>query len=104
MILHSIQFIKNDVLCILYKLKIINQTLTTVIPPESLKIAKITHLYKKADASNFNKYRPISLLPVISKIFEKIHHSQILKYFTSNTLLSKINLVFDQNIRQNMQL
>ena len=45
--------------------------LTMGIFPESLKIAKIKPLYKKADASNFNNYRPISLLPVISKIFVK---------------------------------
>ena len=57
---------------------IINQMLTKWIFPESLKIAKIKPLYKKmADASNFNNYRPISLLPVISKYLKNSSLSNI---------------------------
>ena len=59
--------------------------LTTRIFP----IAEIKPLYKNTDSSNFNNYKPISPLPVISKIFEKIFHSQILKYFMSNNLVSE---------------
>ena len=51
---------------------IINQSLETGIFPEMLKIAKIKPLYKKDDSSCFNNYRPISLLPTISKVFERV--------------------------------
>ena len=49
-----------------------------------MKIAKVFPIYKHGDIHNLNNYRPISLLPSISKIFEKIVHFQ---YFTNNKLL-----------------
>ena len=50
---------------------IINQSLFTGIFPEKLKIAKVLPLYKKGDDHMFDNYRPISLLPSISKVIEK---------------------------------
>ena len=50
---------------------IINQSLYTGIFPSKLKIAKVLPLFKKGDPHLFDNYRPISLLPVISKVFEK---------------------------------
>ena len=50
---------------------IINQSLTTGIFPERLKIAKVIPIYKKDDVKMFENYRPISTLPAISKILEK---------------------------------
>jgi len=40
------------------------------------------------DNHRFNNYRPISILPVISKVFEKCVHNQIIKYLELNNLLS----------------
>ena len=51
---------------------IINQSLLTGIFPEKLKIAKVKPLYKKGDKCCFNNYRPISILPTISKVFEEL--------------------------------
>ena len=65
---------------------IINQSLTTGIFPELLKIAKISPIYKKDDKTKLNNYRPISILPSISKIFEKVIFSQIDDHFQSNNL------------------
>ena len=50
---------------------IINQSLCSGIFPDMLKIAKVIPLFKKGDQHLLDNYRPISLLPVISKIFEK---------------------------------
>ena len=36
----------------------------------------------------FSNYRPISLLPVVSKIFEKVIHRQLINYFTINQLFT----------------
>ena len=51
---------------------IINQSLLTGIFPEKLKIAKVIPLYKKEDRLIMGNYRPISHLPAISKLFEKV--------------------------------
>ena len=47
---------------------IINQMLNTGIFPDSLKISKVLPLFKKDNNKLFSNYRPISLLPSISKI------------------------------------
>ena len=68
---------------------IINQSLMTGIFPNSLKIAKISPIYKKEDPHLTDNYRPISLLPVISKVFEKAAFKQLYDYFNENKLLYK---------------
>ena len=65
---------------------IVNQSLCTGIFPDRLKIAKVIPLFKKGDQHVLDNYRPISLLPVISKVFEKIVYNQLFKYFTDNNL------------------
>ncbi len=59
---------------------IINQMLNTGVFPDKLKIAKINPIFKKDDETLFTNYRPISLLPVISKIFEKVMYQQVYNY------------------------
>ena len=56
---------------------IINQSLNSVIFPDKLKIAKVTPIYKKGDKQIISNYRPISVLPVISKFFKTVIHEQI---------------------------
>ena len=65
---------------------IVNQSLVTGIFPDDLKLAKVIPLHKKADTSKMDNYRPVSLLPAISKIFEKVAHTQLYKYFKENDL------------------
>ena len=50
---------------------IINQAFNTGIFPQKLKVAKVVPVYKKGDSNLIENYRPVSLLPSISKIFEK---------------------------------
>ena len=38
---------------------------------KAIELANVTPVYKKGEKSNKNKYRPISVLPVLSLIFEK---------------------------------
>ena len=56
---------------------LINETIKGRVFPEVLKTAKVIPIFKKGDKSNLNNYRPISLLPVLSKILEKIINKQI---------------------------
>ena len=68
---------------------IINQCLRTGIFPDKLKIAKVIPLFKKGDDTKFNNYRPISILPTISNIFERVIFNQIYEHFQTNNLFYK---------------
>ena len=68
---------------------IINQILTTGIFPDAFKVAKIIPIFKKGDSSLSVNYRPISLLPTISKIFVRVIHDQIYEYFNNFNLLAE---------------
>ena len=61
----------------------------TGVYPEKFKISKITPIYKKNERTNIANYRPISLLPTLSKIFERVIHTQLYTYFDENKLLSE---------------
>ena len=65
---------------------IVNQMLSTGIFPDYLKTAKVIPLFKKGKKELFDNYRPISLLPSLSKIFEKVISNQIHMHFESNNL------------------
>ena len=66
-------------------------SLTTKCSPDSLKFAKVAPVYKGGDKDNLDNYRPISVLPTVARVFEKLIYEQMIKYFESNGLLSKIN-------------
>ena len=68
---------------------IINQSFYNGNFPDMLKIAKVTPIYKKGDSNIFDNYRPISVLPSVSKVIERIMHNQIHKYFTNLELYYK---------------
>ena len=79
----------SEVIC-----DIINQSFETGIFPEDWKKAKASPGYK-ADARNIaDNYRPISILPAISKVIERIVHTQVVEFFTENNLLSKFQSGF----------
>ena len=56
---------------------ICNLSLSQGIFPEQLKIANVIPLYKSDDSMLFNNYRPVSVLSVVSKIFEKIIYNRV---------------------------
>ncbi len=68
---------------------IINQSLASGIFPDRLKLARVRPLFKKGDKQLITNYRPISILPVFSKIFERVVHTQLTNYFEDNDLFTK---------------
>ena len=67
----------------------INQTLSTRIFPEKLKEAKVVPLFKNGTNKVISNYRPISLLPAMLKVFEKIIYNQLYQNFYSKFFLQK---------------
>lgn len=68
--------------------KIINNCLIQGEFPDILKIAKVTPVYKKGSKYDINNYRPISVLPVFSKIYEKVIKNRLLQHLNENGILS----------------
>jgi len=56
--------------------------------PTRLKYAIVQPLLKKGDKENVVNYRPISLLPSFSKVFEKIIYYRLLKHIETNNILA----------------
>ena len=49
--------------------------------PYNLKLPDVSPIFKKDDATIAKNYRPVSVLPTVSKIFERLMHSQLSTYF-----------------------
>ena len=61
----------------------LNSFMESGIFPSILKIGKVTPVFKKGDPQLFDNYRPISILPIFGKIFEKIIYSRLYSFFIS---------------------
>lgn len=68
---------------------IFNLSLQSGLFPNSMKIAKVSPVYKKGSKFDPGNYRPISVLPILSKVFEKLVNSRLMKYLNRNDLLFK---------------
>ena len=66
---------------------IFNQIILSSVYPDSLKIACITPIPKADDKLNMKNYRPISCLPFLNTIFEKLLHARFSNFLTVNNIL-----------------
>ena len=73
----------NPIIC-----DIFNESVTQGVFPESLEIAKIIPVHKSGCRKKIENYRPISLLPTLSKIFEKLMHSRLYNYFCATNFFN----------------
>ena len=73
---------------------IINLSLQSGSLPMEWKAAKIIPLFKSGSMVELDNYRPISILPVLSKILERIVYKQLLSHLENNGLLSSFQFGF----------
>ena len=73
---------------------IINLSIKLSTFPDKFKIAKLIPLFKKGSNTDPKNYRPISLLPLLSKLIEKAIHTQTQKYLDKHSLLYKFQSGF----------
>jgi hypothetical protein len=76
--------------------RIINNSFTSGIVPDTLKIAKVCPIFKSGDREEFTNYRPISILPTFSKIVEKAVFNRLTTYLESKCMLIKNQYGFRQ--------
>ena len=57
--------------------------------PNSLKKARVPPIPKEGDKCNLRNYRPISVLPVFTKVFQKVAYTQLYDYLENNSILHK---------------
>ena len=67
---------------------IINTSIVTGIFPSDWKYALVCPAFKGGDKENPGQYRPISLLPILSKVLERVVSDQLCAYLAENQLLS----------------
>ena len=68
--------------------QIFNKIISTGIFPTDWKLAKVTPIFKKGKKDEMNNYRPISVISVVAKIFEKLIFEQLYEYLNNNNLIS----------------
>ena len=76
---------------------VINQSLQHGVFPEKLKLAKVVPLFKSGSRTVFVNYRPISVLPIFDKVFEKIVHNRLMSYLQEFKILSENQFGFQKN-------
>ncbi len=76
--------------------------LKTGIFPDKLKIAKVIPLFKKDDENLYTNYRPISLLPTTSKVFEQVIFKQLHQFVCTINCCLIDNMDLGKTILQNM--
>ena len=66
---------------------IFNLSVRTRVFPDDFKIARVAPVFKNGDIGDPGNYRPISVLPTIARVFEKLIYNQLYSYFLNNRLL-----------------
>ena len=79
-----------------YLSKDFNRSIDRGIYPSGLKYSDITPVFKSEERSNKSNYRPVSILPSLSKLYERMIFAQIYEYM--NTILSKYQCGFRKGI------
>ena len=60
---------------------VINLSISTSIVPNNIKLARVIPINKSDCRSEFSNYRPISILPVFSKFFEKVIYDRLIFFY-----------------------
>ena len=76
----------------IYNLSISHEVFTDIC-----KVAKLNLIYKKIKKTDSSNYRPISILPFISKVTERIVHDQTNKFLSDNDILYNFQSKFRPN-------
>jgi hypothetical protein len=83
---------------------LINASFSLGIFPDDLKIAKICPVFKAGSRFDLSNFRPISVLPVFSKVFEKLVYSRLINYLTKSNIIVPNQFGFIKGFSTSMAL
>ena len=75
---------------------ICNLCFTQGIFPGELKLAKVIPIFKSGEETRFDKYRPVSVLPVISKILKRLMYGRLLNFLNEHKFFYKYQFGFQK--------
>lgn len=94
----STEFLKTNVKFFSNHLtKFVNESFNKGFFPDSLKHAKVKILFKTGNPAEINNYRPISILSVFSKVYEKIMKKRLVKHLQNNNLIHQSQFGFQKS-------
>ena len=76
---------------------IVNLSIESGIVPDQMKIARVIPLFKSGDNNLFTNYRPVSVLPIFSKLLERVVYNRLIKYFDKYDILFNNQFGFRKN-------
>ena len=77
-----------DLICIPI-CNIFNQSIGQGIFPDDWKYARVAPLFKAGDRKDVNNYRPISVISIVAKVFERIVYNQLYAYLEEHSIICK---------------
>ena len=83
---------------------IFNLSFSKGVFPTELKISKVIPLYKGDDSSLIKNYRPVSVLPLFSKILERLMYNRLISFIKLNDVLYKLQFGFREGHSTNIAL
>ena len=87
----------RDLICT-FICNLINCSMSQGVFPQSLKLGKILPIHKRGDSRTPANFRPISLLPYLSKVFEKVVFYRLLNHLNNNNILTPYQFGFRKNM------
>ena len=75
---------------------ICNLSFNTRVFPWELKVANIVPIFKSGDDMLFSNYRPVSVLPVFSKVIERLMYNRLIGFINDNDLLYEYQFGFQK--------
>ena len=88
-----------DTLC-----HIVNLSFHQGCVPDQLKIAEVIPVFKAGDTTSIGNYRPISILPMFSKVFERLMYTRLMNYITEHKILSNLQFGFRKGYSTEMAI
>ena len=83
---------------------IMNMSLLKGVFPSELKIARVIPLFKSGESNKFSNYRPVSVLPLFSKILERLMYSRLLSFINKHNILYAYQFGFRNHHSPNLAL